>query len=459
MIAVSSPEAAELTKLLENIFRSVNIALVNELAQLCDRMGVDVWEVVDAAATKPFGFMSFKPGPGLGGHCLPVDPFYLSWKAREYDFYTEFIELAGKVNENMPYFCLEKITRALNSRGEVGEGQHGAPGRRRLQGRRRRPARVAGAQAGRAAARRGRERLLPRPARARAARARARLRRRSTARSTAADCVAIVTAHSGIDYDDLAAAPSSSSTSATPPAANGSRRRPRLEALGPTASPSPASGRGAPNLARNFNELAHLAWICDQSPERLEAAAARYPSARATPSFDELLADEAVEAVVVATPVPTHAELARRALAAGKHVFVEKPMALAAEDAEELVALAEERGLALMPGHLLLYHPGVLKLKELVDAGELGQVLYVYGNRQNLGTIRPDENALWSLGVHDLSVILFLLDEEPSEVLAPRASRSSSRASRTSSSATCASPRGRPRTCTSPGSTRTRCAG
>jgi UDP-N-acetyl-D-glucosamine dehydrogenase len=115
VIHVSSPEAAELTKLLENIFRSVNIALVNELAQLCDRMRVDVWEVVEAAATKPFGFMSFKPGPGLGGHCLPVDPFYLAWKAREYDFYTEFIELAGKINENMPYFCLEKITRALNS--------------------------------------------------------------------------------------------------------------------------------------------------------------------------------------------------------------------------------------------------------------------------------------------------------------------------------------------------------
>jgi UDP-N-acetyl-D-glucosamine dehydrogenase len=115
VITVSSPEAAELTKLLENIFRSVNIALVNELAQLCDRMRVDVWEVIDAAATKPFGFMSFKPGPGLGGHCLPVDPFYLAWKAREYDFYTEFIELAGKINENMPYFCLEKITRALNS--------------------------------------------------------------------------------------------------------------------------------------------------------------------------------------------------------------------------------------------------------------------------------------------------------------------------------------------------------
>jgi UDP-N-acetyl-D-glucosamine dehydrogenase len=111
---VSSPEAAELTKLLENIFRSVNIALVNELAQLCDRMGIDVWEVVDAAATKPFGFMSFKPGPGLGGHCIPVDPFYLTWKAREYGFYTEFIELAGKVNESMPYFCRSVVSQALN---------------------------------------------------------------------------------------------------------------------------------------------------------------------------------------------------------------------------------------------------------------------------------------------------------------------------------------------------------
>ena len=111
---VSSPEAAELTKLLENIFRSVNIALVNELAQLCDRMDIDVWEVVEAAATKPFGFMSFKPGPGLGGHCIPVDPFYLTWKAREFGFYTEFIELAGKVNESMPYFCRSLVSQALN---------------------------------------------------------------------------------------------------------------------------------------------------------------------------------------------------------------------------------------------------------------------------------------------------------------------------------------------------------
>ena len=122
LVAVSSCDAAELTKLLENIFRSVNIALVNELAMLCDRMGLNVWEVVDAAATKPYGFMPFKPGPGLGGHCLPIDPFYLAWKAREYDFVTEFIELAGKVNQQMPYYCAERVARALNDHGKAVRG-------------------------------------------------------------------------------------------------------------------------------------------------------------------------------------------------------------------------------------------------------------------------------------------------------------------------------------------------
>jgi UDP-N-acetyl-D-glucosamine dehydrogenase len=116
IVEVSTPEVAEMTKLLENIFRSVNIALVNELAVLCDRMEIDLWEVIDAAATKPFGFMPFRPGPGLGGHCIPIDPFYLTWKAREYDFHTEFIELAGKINSQMPAFCVSKVIRALNSR-------------------------------------------------------------------------------------------------------------------------------------------------------------------------------------------------------------------------------------------------------------------------------------------------------------------------------------------------------
>ena len=122
VVTVTTPESAELTKLLENVFRSVNIALVNELAILCDRMGIDVWEVVEAAATKPYGFMPFKPGPGMGGHCLPVDPFYLSWRAREFDMQTEFIELAGEVNQHMPYFCVERIGRALNDHAKPVRG-------------------------------------------------------------------------------------------------------------------------------------------------------------------------------------------------------------------------------------------------------------------------------------------------------------------------------------------------
>jgi UDP-N-acetyl-D-glucosamine dehydrogenase len=122
VVVLSTPEAAELAKLLENIFRSVNIALVNELAQLCDRLGVDVWEAIDAAATKPFGFMRFEPGPGMGGHCLPVDPFYLAFKAREHDFYPEFIELAGKINRAQPAFCAERIARTLNDAGKAVKG-------------------------------------------------------------------------------------------------------------------------------------------------------------------------------------------------------------------------------------------------------------------------------------------------------------------------------------------------
>jgi predicted dehydrogenase len=177
-------------------------------------------------------------------------------------------------------------------------------------------------------------------------------------------------------------------------------------------------GYWGPNLARNFDDLARLTWICDRSAEQLAQHGPRFPSARTTSDFDEMLADPELDAVVIATPVPTHFELARRALAAGKHVLVEKPPALTADEAEQLRALAQERDLVLMPGHLLLYHPGVQKLRELVDTGELGEILCLYGNRQNLGKIRKDENALWSLGVHDLSVILYLIGEEPSELWA-----------------------------------------
>jgi predicted dehydrogenase len=177
-------------------------------------------------------------------------------------------------------------------------------------------------------------------------------------------------------------------------------------------------GNWGKNLVRNFDELAELTWLCDASPELRDEFAARYPGARVTGDFADLLADPELDAVVIATPVPTHYELARQALEAGKHVFVEKPPAMKGAEMEELIRLAGEHGRVLMPGHLLLYHPGVLKLKELIDSGELGEVLCVYGNRQNLGVIRSNENALWSLGVHDLSVILWLIGEEPDEAVA-----------------------------------------
>jgi predicted dehydrogenase len=177
-------------------------------------------------------------------------------------------------------------------------------------------------------------------------------------------------------------------------------------------------GYWGPNLARNFDDLAELRWLCDASPDALERFGARYPQARTTTDLEEVLADPELDAVVIATPAVTHYELAKRALEAGKHVLVEKPPAMSTADAEDLVATSEATGRVLMPGHLLLYHPAVQKVKALVSSGELGDVFCVYSNRQNLGRIRTDENALWSLGIHDLSVVLHLLEEEPSEAWA-----------------------------------------
>src|SRR5437660_9985989 len=238
VVRVSTPEVAELSKLLENIFRSVNIALVNELAVLCDRLDIDVWEVVDAAATKPYGFMRFDPGPGMGGHCLPVDPFYLSWRAREYHFVPEFVELAGKIHQAMPYVCVDRIVRALNDAGKAVRGS-------------------------------------------------------------------------------------------------------RVAVLGVAYKPGVADTRESPALK-----------ILDL--------------------LGKHGADLALEALALATPGATHADLAVRVLEAGKHCFVEKPLALSVADAERTVDAARDAGRVLMVGHLLEYHPGVLRLKEIATSGELG---------------------------------------------------------------------------------------
>ena len=179
-------------------------------------------------------------------------------------------------------------------------------------------------------------------------------------------------------------------------------------------------GYWGPNLARNFAVLegCELRWCCDRAEERLERWRPTFTRTLFTTNVDDLLADDGLDAVVVATDVPSHAPLALAALGAGKHCFVEKPMAQSSNEAVEVVSAASAAGLILMVGHLLEYHPGVAKLKEILDAGELGEVRYVYSNRLNLGVIREAENALWSLGAHDVSVLLHLLEEEPSEVLA-----------------------------------------
>jgi predicted dehydrogenase len=180
-------------------------------------------------------------------------------------------------------------------------------------------------------------------------------------------------------------------------------------------------GYWGPNLARNFDRLpeADLCWLCDSSGDALERVKAQFPEARDTRSFDDLLNDPALDAVVIATHVPSHAELAVQVLEADKHCFVEKPLALTVADAERVCAAAEASDRTLMVGHLLEYHPGVEKLKEIADSGELGDIHYIYSNRVNLGKLRADENALWSLGAHDVSVLLRLAsDEDPSEITA-----------------------------------------
>lgn len=175
-----------------------------------------------------------------------------------------------------------------------------------------------------------------------------------------------------------------------------------------------------PNLARNFDRMqgCTLAWVCDRDEDVLDRHRDAYPGSSFTTRYEDLLEDDTLDAVVIATPVPTHAALTRMALQAGKDAFVEKPLAVTGADARELVELADARDRVLMVDHLLVYHPAVQKLKELVDEGRLGQVFYLYGNRQNLGIVRADENALWSLGPHDISVMLWLVGERPSEVSA-----------------------------------------
>ena len=274
---VSTPEAAELTKLLENIFRSVNIALVNELAQLCDRMGIDIWEVVDAAATKPFGFMRFEPGPGLGGHCIPIDPFYLTWKAREFDFSTRFIELAGEVNQNMPYYCRSRVSQALNhgSGKSLSESRIlvlGVAYKADISDMRESPAvkliellQNAGADVSYhdphvpSFSEHGTE-LTSQPL-----------------DPAAYDAVVIATAHSSIDYAKLVADAKLVVDLRNALGRAGHQRREGLEAV--TRVAHAGVGGWGKNVVRVIGELAELAWVVDTDEGRQAEYAARYPQA------------------------------------------------------------------------------------------------------------------------------------------------------------------------------------
>ena len=399
LVPVSTPEVAEMTKLLENIFRSVNIALMNELAMLCDRMKIDVWEVIDAAATKPFGFMKFQPGPGLGGHCIPVDPFYLSWKAREFDFWTEFIELAGKVNENMPYFCVEKLHHALNTRQQEPQRRAGAGARRRLQGRHRRPARVAGAQG------------HPQPAVATAPRSPITIRtcpsspssasRRSTWTATGRWPATTPSPSSpptpSIDYravvEHAAARPRLPQRDRRHP-----ERRQRLETLtGRHARDDKVRvgvvglGYWGPNLARNFDRLpdAELAYCCDLDEANLAKARSLYPNAVVTDDLERC--SPTTSSTPSSSPPPcrrtTRSASAPRGRQARLHREAHRPEARPTPRTSSRRPTA--RGVKLMVGHLLEYHPAVAKMKELIDAGELGRVFYVYAQPPQPGQGAP----------------------------------------------------------------------
>ena len=409
---VSSPESAELAKLLENIFRSVNIALVNELAQLCERMKIDLWEVVDAAATKPFGFMSFKPGPGLGGHCIPIDPFYLTWKAREYDFYHR-VHRAGRQGQRehavlLPLAHLagaepRQAALALEARVLV-LGVAYKPG---IADSARRPAlkliellHAAGADVS------YHDPHVPELD-------------ELGLRSVAARARAPTTASrsSPTTRDRLRGARRRLSRGRRLPQRHGREGPPEqegLEAVTRPRSPSSGSATGARTsraTSTSSRSSRGSATPTRSTARRIRGAAIRRRARPATSTSCSPTRSSTRSSI--ATPVPTHYELAQPR-ARGRQARVRRE---AAGDERRRDGrahpLADARDLVLMPGHLLLYHPGVRKLKELVDGGELGEVLCVYTNRQNLGIVRTNENALWSLGVHDLSVILWLVGEEP----------------------------------------------
>ncbi len=422
VIPVSCPEVAELTKVFENVFRSVNIALVNELAQLCQNMGISVWEVIDVASTKPFGYMPFYPGPGVGGHCIPLDPYYLASKAREYDFHTRFIELAAEINERMPYYVVSCIMKALNTRGKSLDGAKvlvlGVTYKKDIGDIRESPSlklvqllQEEGAKIS------YNDPFIARIQFDHYSLASVKVTEKSL---SAADCVVLATDHCSYDLEKIV------THAKLVFDARGTTKKLKhknIIRLGDNEKweriSLSSAGYWGKNLVRNFAQLGALHTICDTDPQELENLKVLYPWVNVATDYSQAFKNEEIKGVVIATPAMSHYSVAKGALLAGKDTFVEKPLALDVEEGSELVKLAEEKGRILMVGHLLEYHPTVVKLKELIDNGELGKVQYIYSNRLNLGQFRTDENILWSFAPHDISVIVLLLGGEmPQEVSA-----------------------------------------
>ena len=410
LVPVGSPEVAELTKLLENIFRSVNIALVNELAMLCDRMGIDVWEVIDAAATKPFGFMPFRPGPGPGRALHPDRPLLPHLEGARVRP-PHRVHRAGREGQlaDAPASASAKVARALNSQRKALNGSRVLVIGRGLQGERQRHAREPGAEGHRAAARRRRAGRVPRPARRRRCRSRAwRACRWTPRRSTRYD---VGGGRDGPRRRSTgrwsAARRRWSSTCATwsrrsTARCGGCERGRDGGRAGAISLGVVGMNYWGPNLARNFARIegCRLAWVCDRDEAVLARHRSAYPESRFTARYDDLLEDAATSTRSSSPPrCPRTRRWRGGRWRPGMDAFVEKPLALTAREANELAAAgrrARPRADGRPPADLPPGRAG----GEGDDrrAGRLGRVFYLYGNRQNLGIVRPDENALWSLG-------------------------------------------------------------
>ena len=388
-------------------------------------MKISVWEVLEAAHTKPFGIMPFLPGPGVGGHCIPLDPHYLEWKAREYNFNTHFIALAGEINRSIPDYVVAKAGRVLNEQGVALSRAKilalGVAYKKDIDDWRESPAllvitalKAAGAtvtyhdpyvpEVNHDGETWSSVALTPEAIKA-------------------ADLVVILTDHRNVSYQLIA--DQAKAILDTRNATKGTVDSP-LRGDAPLKLGVIGAGAWGTNIIRTLAELDSLGYVAESVPELLKKAAAISSTAVMLDSYKELLTTD-VPAVCIATPAATHFQIACDAMEAGKDVFVEKPLTLELAQAQELVATAKRLGRVLMVDHLLLFQPAVQWIRKALEDGIIGTVYSIHSERLNLGRVRSNENVLWSLGVHDIAVILFLAARQGEPKIVSSSAKSSSK--------------------------------